>query len=160
LLPSELAPRIARGLALIGAAAGAILFFIQAFVLHVFCKLCLAVDLAAILAGLSSLFWARAPSAEAARPRWLWPAATLLAMLLPGFWGFLQPSPPVPTEIARLWVPEKINVVEFVDFQCPFCRELHPRMLELANEYRDRVHLVRLNVPLPSHSDARSAAKA
>jgi predicted DsbA family dithiol-disulfide isomerase/uncharacterized membrane protein len=160
LVPNEHGPRIVRTLALVGAAAGALLLFIQAFKLEVFCKLCVAVDIAAIIAGLSSLFLHHGERAGPAGPRWLWPAATVLAMLLPGFWGFLQPSPPVPSEIARLWVPEKINVIEFVDFQCPFCRELHPMMLELAGEYADRVHLVRLNVPLASHSDARSAARA
>jgi predicted DsbA family dithiol-disulfide isomerase/uncharacterized membrane protein len=158
---NELAPRITRVLALVGAVVGALLLLLQGFKLQVFCKLCVAVDVAAMIAGVSSLFLHRAEdSAAPARARWLWPGATAVAMVLPGLWGVLQPSPPVPSEIASLWVPEKINVVEFVDFQCPFCRELHPIMLALVSEYAGRVHFVRLNVPLPSHADARSAARA
>ena len=33
-------------------------------------------------------------------------------------------------------------------------------MVELTSEYRDRVNLVRLNVPLPGHSNALDAARA
>jgi protein-disulfide isomerase len=84
----------------------------------------------------------------------------IVSLVLPGIWAIVQPSPPVPREIAGLWVPGKINVVEFADFQCPFCRKLHPLMTELLAEYEGRVHFVRLNMPLPSHSQARGAAKA
>jgi protein-disulfide isomerase len=82
------------------------------------------------------------------------------AIFLPSAWAKVQPSPPVPAEIASLWVPGKLNVVEFADFQCPYCRELHPSMSELLHEYADQVHFVRLNVPLASHSNARAAARA
>jgi protein-disulfide isomerase len=81
-------------------------------------------------------------------------------LLFPGGWALVQPSPPVPREIASLWEPGKINVVEFADFQCPFCRQLHPRMTEVLSEYEGRVHFVRLNMPLPSHSQAWTAARA
>ncbi|HEX9297400.1 MAG TPA: thioredoxin domain-containing protein, partial [Polyangiaceae bacterium] len=80
--------------------------------------------------------------------------------LLPAIWAVLQPSPPVPPEIASLWAPGKLNVVEFVDFQCPFCRQQHPRLVEVLEDYRGRVHFVRLNMPLASHSQARHAARA
>jgi len=86
--------------------------------------------------------------------------ATLAAMLIPAGWSFLQPAPPVPREIASLWVPGKINVVEFVDFQCPFCRQLHPAIVDLLDEYGSRVNFVRLNMPLPSHPLSRPAARA
>jgi protein-disulfide isomerase len=75
-------------------------------------------------------------------------------------WSVLQPSPPVPAEIAGLWVPGKINVVEFADFQCPFCRKLHPVMAALLDEFAPRVHFVRLNMPLPQHTEARFAARS
>jgi protein-disulfide isomerase len=57
-------------------------------------------------------------------------------------------------------VPGKINVVEFVDFQCPFCRQLHPAIVDLLDEYGSRVNFVRLNMPLASHAFARTAARA
>jgi predicted DsbA family dithiol-disulfide isomerase/uncharacterized membrane protein len=153
--------RLTRRLALLGGAVGVLLLLVQAFQLKVFCRLCVAVDTSAIAAGLSALASRRASDAPSPPgARWLWPAATAFAMLLPGAWAILQPSPPVPPEIASLWVPGKINVVEFADFQCPFCRQLHPRMVEVLREYDDRVNFVRLNVPLPSHANARTAAAA
>ena len=168
LLPSERAARITRALGIVGGGAGVALLLMQALVLKVFCKLCVAVDIAAIVAA-AAVIASRlskteppAPSAEkapAARGR-LWSVATIAAMLIPAGWSFLQPAPPVPREVASLWVPDKINVVEFVDFQCPFCRQLQPAIVDLLDEYGSRVNFVRLNMPLASHPFARPAARA
>jgi thiol-disulfide isomerase/thioredoxin len=168
LLPGERAVRLTRALGIFGGMAGAALLLVQAVDLKVFCRLCVAVDVAAIVAALAVLvsIWSKKDSPDAALEtssapmRRLWPVATLAAMLIPVGWSFLQPSPPVPREIASLWVPGKINVVEFIDFQCPFCRQLHPTVLELLDEYGSRVNFVRLNMPLPNHALARSAARA
>jgi predicted DsbA family dithiol-disulfide isomerase/uncharacterized membrane protein len=171
LLPGERAARLTRLFGIVGGAAGAAFLAIQAFDLKVFCKLCVAVDTAAIVAAVSvlvSLVWtgrdpASPPPALETRStpmRWLWPAATLAAMIIPAGWSLFQPSPPVPREVASLWVPDKINVVEFVDFECPFCRQLHPTIVELLEEYGSRVNFVRLNMPLASHPRARTAARA
>jgi predicted DsbA family dithiol-disulfide isomerase/uncharacterized membrane protein len=161
LVRNEAAERVSRVLALVGGAVGVVLLLTQALQLKVFCRLCVVVDVAAIVAAFSSLPSRRAGDLDSPpSARWLWPVATVFAMLLPGAWAVLQPSPPVPPEIASLWVPGKINVVEFADFQCPFCRQLHPRMVEVLREYDNRVNFVRLNVPLPSHANARSAAAA
>jgi predicted DsbA family dithiol-disulfide isomerase/uncharacterized membrane protein len=97
---------------------------------------------------------------RASSMRWLWPIATVASMLLPAAWASFQPSPPVPREVASYWQPDKINVVEFVDFECPFCRQLHPAILELLEEYGSRVNFVRLNMPLTSHPYSRFAARA
>jgi protein-disulfide isomerase/uncharacterized membrane protein len=154
------ARRLTRVLAIAAGVAGIALLSIQGLVLHVFCKLCMAVDIAAIVAGLSAAFAGSSDDdARAAQP-WFWPATTIVALAVPGAWALFQPSPPVPPEIASLWVPDKINVVEFADFQCPFCRKLHPAMTQLLGEYADRVHFVRLNMPLSMHPDARTAARA
>jgi predicted DsbA family dithiol-disulfide isomerase/uncharacterized membrane protein len=160
LVKNELAEILTRVLACVGGAVGAALLLVQAFYLHVFCKLCVAVDISAIVAALAALLWVDQADSPAPSPRWLWPLATVFAMVAPGAWAKFQPSPPVPPEIANLWVPGKLNVVEFADFQCPFCRELHPSMSQLLREYSEHVNFVRLNVPLPSHPDARTAARA
>jgi protein-disulfide isomerase len=92
-----------------------------------------------------------------------WASAALVVVALPVAWSYLQGGPAartVPAEVASLWVPGKINVVEMADFQCPFCREAHPRLKEALAPYEGRVHLVRLNMPLAMHPDARSAARA
>jgi predicted DsbA family dithiol-disulfide isomerase/uncharacterized membrane protein len=161
LVKNDLAVVLTRAFAFIGGLVGAFLLGFQALYLHVFCKLCVAVDVSAMVAAVAALFWpsSRTP-APASGPAWLWPLATVFAMVAPGAWAKFQPSPPVPPEIASLWVPGKLNVVEFADFQCPFCRELHPSMSELLHEYADHVNFVRLNVPLPSHVNARTAARA
>jgi predicted DsbA family dithiol-disulfide isomerase/uncharacterized membrane protein len=171
LLPGERAARLSRLFGMVGGAGGVAFLLIQAFDLKVFCKLCVAVDTAAIVAALSvlvSIFSTRGspePARTAAETtsgsmRWLWPAATIAAMVIPAGWSLFQPSPPVPREVASLWVPDKINVVEFVDFECPFCRQLQPTIVELLEEYGSRVNFVRLNMPLPSHPQSRSAARA
>jgi protein-disulfide isomerase/uncharacterized membrane protein len=161
LVRNDAALRLTRVLAFVGGAVGAFLLAFQGFYLHVFCKLCVAVDVSAIVAAVAAVFLPRSTeAAPAPRPLWLWPVATLFAVLSPLAWASFQPSPPVPPEIASLWVPGKLNVVEFADFQCPFCRELHPSMVELLHEYAEHVNFVRLNVPLPRHPDSRTAARA
>jgi uncharacterized membrane protein/predicted DsbA family dithiol-disulfide isomerase len=171
LLPSERAARLTRVFAVIGGGSGIALLALQAFQMKVFCKLCVTVDTAAIVAAAAMLTFAftrdDAPSTPAKdsppAPRsmaWLWPVATAAAIVLPGGWALFQPSPPVPREVASMWQPNKINVVEFVDFQCPFCRQLHPTILELLDEYGSRVNFVRLNMPLTQHVYARTAARA
>jgi protein-disulfide isomerase len=167
-LPGERAARLTRIFGLFGGVAGALLLLYQGLGIKVFCKLCVAVDISAIIGAsalVASMFAEKKASGPAAETtpssmRWLWPGATIAAMLIPAGWSAFQPSPPVPREVASLWLPDKINVIEFIDFQCPFCRQLHPSLLELLEEYGSRVNLVRLNMPLPQHPQARHAARA
>jgi protein-disulfide isomerase len=56
--------------------------------------------------------------------------------------------------------PDKINVVELADYQCPACRRFHGILKSALKPYGDRVHFVRLNKPLASHVYARDAARA
>jgi protein-disulfide isomerase len=58
-------------------------------------------------------------------------------------------------------VPDKINVIEFADFECPFCRKLHPLLKQVTSDYPpDKVRFVRKQVPLEMHPDAKPAARA
>jgi predicted DsbA family dithiol-disulfide isomerase/uncharacterized membrane protein len=153
---------------LLASAAGVIgiaLIVVQKFQIKEFCKLCLVVDGAAIVAAASALFLAPSPAQpeqERSPPGrgWLWAAAAFLAAVMPIGWSYLIPAPPAPPEIVRHWVPGKINVVEFADFECPFCRQLHPEMLEVLHEHEGKVNFVRLNMPLASHPHSRDAARA
>jgi len=72
----------------------------------------------------------------------------------------VRPPPPIPADVLKLYAPGKINVVEFADFQCPFCRMLHGQLKSILASYPGRVHFVRLNMPLDSHEHARGAAYA
>jgi predicted DsbA family dithiol-disulfide isomerase/uncharacterized membrane protein len=160
LFSSAWARSATRAFAMVGGVTGIVLLAVQASVIKVFCKLCVTVDVATIVAAGAALLGGLPDPGATRAPRWLWPAAMVVSLVLPALWAVVQPSPPVPREIAGLWVPGKINVVEFADFQCPFCRKLHPLMTQVLGQYEGRVHFVRLNMPLPSHSQSRNAARA
>jgi uncharacterized membrane protein/predicted DsbA family dithiol-disulfide isomerase len=152
--------RMATLIAALGGAAAAIAFLaIQAFQIHAFCKLCVIVDTAAIVAGVAALVGYRT-DVHRSDPAWPWVAAMVLWAVLPLAWARALPPPPVPPQISALWKPDTINVVEFADFECPYCRLLHPLLTEVMGAYAGRVHLTRLNMPLGSHQQARDAARA
>lgn len=148
--------------ALVGGVLGVLLLGLQLFVIGALCALCVVVDLAALVAAVAGHFLYRSADAVGrdplTRPTW-----ALLAFLVPAIpiaWAPLRPAPDVPPEVAARFVPGKINVVEFVDFECPFCRMLHPVLKAVAAEYGEQVHFVRLDLPLNSHPFARGAARA
>ena len=53
-----------------------------------------------------------------------------------------------------------VTVVDFADFECPFCRMTHASLAPLLSEHHDRVRVVRKNVPLKQHPHALDAARA
>jgi protein-disulfide isomerase len=53
-----------------------------------------------------------------------------------------------------------IEIVEYSDFQCPYCRELAPTLSKILEKYGSRVRLVWKDYPLSIHSFAREAAEA
>lgn len=54
----------------------------------------------------------------------------------------------------------KVTIVEFSDFQCPFCGRVIPTVKEIMQKYPKDVELVFVNQPLPFHEHAKDAAKA
>ncbi|HMO02481.1 MAG TPA: thioredoxin domain-containing protein [Oligoflexia bacterium] len=54
----------------------------------------------------------------------------------------------------------KITIVEFSDFQCPYCSRGKNVMEEVLKAYPQDVRLVFKNLPLPFHDQARPAARA
>jgi len=53
-----------------------------------------------------------------------------------------------------------IKIVEFGDFQCPFCARLVPVLEQVFEKYGSKVRLVFRQFPLPFHSAAFKAAEA
>jgi len=53
-----------------------------------------------------------------------------------------------------------ITIVEFSDFQCPFCSKAEPVVDEVMKKYGDKVHLVFRDYPLSFHQNAETAAMA
>ncbi len=54
-----------------------------------------------------------------------------------------------------------MTIVEFSDFQCPFCKRVEPTLTKVMSRYSDKVKLAYRDFPLDQlHSDARKAAEA
>ncbi len=53
-----------------------------------------------------------------------------------------------------------VTIVEFSDYQCPFCGQLSRTLNDLAERYGDRIRRVFHDLPLPNHQSATSAAEA
>lgn len=53
-----------------------------------------------------------------------------------------------------------ITIVEFADFQCPFCRQSQATLKQVLKTYGDDVKLVFKQLPLDMHADAFPAAQA
>ncbi len=53
-----------------------------------------------------------------------------------------------------------VEIVEFSDFQCPFCQRARPTVEQVLKAYGDRIRLVYRHYPLRNHPNARPAAEA
>ena len=53
-----------------------------------------------------------------------------------------------------------VEIIEFSDFQCPFCSRVEPTLKELKSTYGDKLKVTFLQQPLPFHQNARPAALA
>ncbi|HEV8582603.1 MAG TPA: thioredoxin domain-containing protein [Thermoanaerobaculia bacterium] len=53
-----------------------------------------------------------------------------------------------------------VTIVEFSDFQCPFCSRLTPTMKQVEEKYGDKIRVVFRQYPLPFHQNAQKAAEA
>ena len=54
----------------------------------------------------------------------------------------------------------KVTVVEFSDFQCPYCAQAHQTVHQLRERYQDQVRIIFRHFPLAFHEHARLAAQA
>ncbi|MCC7417314.1 MAG: thioredoxin domain-containing protein [Acidobacteria bacterium] len=53
-----------------------------------------------------------------------------------------------------------IRLIEFSDFQCPFCLRAFPTVMKVLDTYGDRIRFVYRHYPLQNHPEARPAAEA
>ena len=73
---------------------------------------------------------------------------------------------PPRTQVAHAGRPVKgpsnapIEIVEFSDFQCPFCFRAESILTQVLAQYGDRIRLIYRHYPLPNHPNARPAAEA
>ncbi|MBW6471791.1 MAG: peptidylprolyl isomerase [Anaerolineaceae bacterium] len=73
--------------------------------------------------------------------------------------------PPVPMVSADDWVlgslDAEISIIEYSDFQCPYCAIAAPQLEQFFNDNADKVNLAFRHLPLPSiHSKAYPAHQA
>ncbi|HEV8524984.1 MAG TPA: thioredoxin domain-containing protein [Terriglobales bacterium] len=74
-------------------------------------------------------------------------------------------SPPV-VEVALGDAPVRgsknatVTLIEFADYECPYCQQTHPAIKRLVEEFGDKVAIAYKDFPLPNHPNARKAAEA
>lgn len=54
----------------------------------------------------------------------------------------------------------RVTLVEFGDFQCPYCAQSYPVLKAVLAQYPDRITFVARHFPLPQHRHAVAAAEA
>jgi protein-disulfide isomerase len=89
----------------------------------------------------------------------------------------LTPPPPPPAPPAEAAPEAKVNIkvgdapvkgpatapvtlIEFSDFQCPFCSRVNPTLKEIEEQYKGKIKIAFRNLPLPFHDKAHLAAEA
>jgi len=91
--------------------------------------------------------------------------AELLASLREGADIEIKLSPPrVDMEIGDVPIigeeGAKVTVVEFSDYQCPFCKRVRPTVWRIVDEYKDDLRYAFMDYPLSFHRDAKKAHEA
>ncbi len=80
-----------------------------------------------------------------------------------------RPGEPSPTEVYKAEIkgaPIKgakdalVTIVQYSDFQCPFCTRVEATMDKILEEYKGKVRIAWRNMPLSFHNNAKPAAIA
>lgn len=53
-----------------------------------------------------------------------------------------------------------VTIIEFSEYQCPFCGRVTPTLKQLQEKYGDKIRIVFKDFPLPNHLQAPKAAEA
>ena len=161
------------GLSTVAAIAGVTLFAIQVRLGHL-CPYCVAADTSAALTLLVAILdWRTVADAPPASPPLAAVVGSAVLLAVAGaapfavsLWvrggGAALPAPvpeAIKRELAQAGAGE-VAVIDFVDFECPFCRKTNAELEPLLAAHQGRIHLVRRQVPLRNHPHARDAARA
>lgn len=53
-----------------------------------------------------------------------------------------------------------VTLVEFADYECPYCQKVNPQIQQLKKEYGDNLTIIYKDFPLPMHHGSEKAAEA
>jgi protein-disulfide isomerase len=67
-----------------------------------------------------------------------------------------------PAPADPVWGPADapVTIIEFSDFQCPYCQRVQPTLKKIRTDYAGKLRMVYKQLPLPMHPQARLAAEA
>lgn len=174
LMAAVLVPALRRrwllvALGLGGMATGASLLVVQGAVIGAFCPYCVVVDVCSLGAGLAVMPGLSVPHIRLSGGPVIGAfglGAAVPVVLLAGLHTPVEPTPPAgptPAAIAAAQLDGHATIVEFIDFECPFCRRQHARMAAalqaLTREGEPPVQIVYKHLPLRIHPHAREAAR-
>jgi protein-disulfide isomerase len=80
-----------------------------------------------------------------------------------------RPTRPDPAQVYEVEIGDapvrgdsdaKITIVEFADFQCPYCGHVGPTLDQIMDEYGEDVRIAFKHLPLSFHEQARGAHQA
>ncbi len=175
-LPERQGRRILPILGTAAAVAGLSLIIMQRALCHDWCKFCLVTDGSAIVLGglLFSLKFSYVPASVS--QRWFFGGSAALAVIVALFVGVADPQSTGATQDPNAGPAAQylevlpgvieteqraglVTIVEFADFECPYCREQHNVLSAVLPSYEGRVRLVRKQLPLSMHTHAEGASK-
>jgi protein-disulfide isomerase len=150
------------GLAVVAGMVGMSLLVLQ-FRLGTFCPYCCIADASGVLSALvaGARLWL---AGDAPAPRVLTYAGAVVLVVAPAVplvLGFrASPLPQVIRDEMAQTPHGVVTVVDFVDFECPFCRITHPELRAVLQAHPGKVRVVRREVPLKMHPHAMDAARS
>lgn len=85
--------------------------------------------------------------------------------------GAAAPTPDANAQAANVKKPSKddyvkgdakalVSIIQYSDFECPFCNRAHPTIQQLLTDYKGKVNWIHRDYPLAFHQNARPAAIA
>jgi len=78
--------------------------------------------------------------------------------------NILLMPPSAPVDVAKAYTRGAENapvvLVEFADYQCPYCQKVNPQIQQLKKEYGDNLTVIFKDFPLPMHHGSEKAAEA
>jgi protein-disulfide isomerase len=76
----------------------------------------------------------------------------------------LLPQPRAPMDLKNVPVRGRADapvvIVEYADYECPYCQQIQPALDKLQAEYKDKLTFAFRDFPLPAHANAEKASEA